>query len=543
MLALRQKNRMMHILLSLFFILFFDFHDTLASRAPGYDPPFVEQIPMRDGKSLAADVYLPKAGQSWPTILIQTPYNRLFYRIAGLPLPTSDYAFVIVDWRGFWGSASAAAPFPHYGRDGYDCVEWIAGQAWSDGHVGTWGASALGGVQYQTAREHPPHLDACVPLVRDMQFDYRHYYPGGALREELLRVYQIVGYTIQGTIVKHPTHDLWWQSMEQASRYADEIDVPMFIIGGWYDIDVPGFMKTYRWLSHYGDPAARDEHRLMIGPWEHGKEGELKQGELQYPGAEGFAQRAAVLFLDKWCRGIGSGLPGMRVHFFDMGTRQWHEADEWLAAGTEDLRLYLQPGGGLHIDQPPLGSAADDLPYDPLDPCPTLGGAVIMPNIPSGPRDLRSGVEDRSDVLVYTTPPLPENVTLAGAPSALLHASSDRRDTDFMVRLTDVYPDGRSMLVVDGACRGRFRDGTDEEKLMTPGVVYKIPVGMSETAITFPAGHRIRIVISSSNHPRFHANPNDGGPLYDPGATPLFASNKIYHDPGRPSCVILPILK
>ena len=514
------------------------------SSASAGNQRFNIRIPMRDGKELAADLYLPDTNHHWPVILVQTPYNRKLYRWDGLPLETDDYAFVIVDWRGFWGSWAAAKPFPNYGEDGFDCVEWIAEQIWSDGHIGTWGLSALGGVQWETAREQPPHLDACVPMVRDFKNHYEMYYGGGVLYEghvEWMDDY----YGIGDVVYPHPTHDWFWILWEGLTSYADKIEVPMLVIGGWYDYDPSGSSRSFNAIVDNSHPDVRDDHRLLIGPWRHNGIDEVEQGQLEYPEAAGSHEAAALAFLDYWVRGSGAGLAGDPVHWFDMGRHEWVRSTEWPPAEAEETSIYLLPGGGLALNPPTTGDSYTELPYDPERPSPSLGGAIhktLFGKDKSGPFDIAPEVESRPDAITFTTPPLPYDVTLAGPSTATLFASSDRLDTDFMVRLTDVYPDGRSMIVTDAARRGRFRNGFDREELMTPDEIYEIDVELQDSAITFPAGHRIRIVITSSNWPRYHANPNDGGPLYDEGAIPMIAHNSIYHDADHPSRFTIQLL-
>jgi len=503
-------------------------------------------IPMRDGKKLAADLYLPNSDPNveWPTILIQTPYNRIFYRFDGLPLTTDDYAFVIVDWRGFWGSKNAATPNTNRGEDGYDCVEWIAQQSWSDGHVGTWGLSALGGVQWETAREQPPHLDACVPMVRDYFNHYEMYYPGGVLLEK--HVAFLDDYYGMGKVIyPHPTHDWLWRFWEGSTSYANKIGVPMLVVGGWYDYNPEGSVRSFNAIVSRSQSDVRDDHRLLMGPWRHGGIDKVEQGELKYPEAAGAHEEAALAFLDFWVRGVGEGLTGDPVRWFDMGRHEWAQSSQWPPADASEKVVYLKANGVLSTNPPVVGSSSTKFPYDPERPSPTIGGALhkaFGEKDLGGPYDISVKVESRPDAIIFTIPVLPTDVTIAGPTVATLFASSDRRDTDFMVRLTDVYPDGRSMIITDGARRGRFRNGFDREKLMTPGEVYQIEVELADTAITFLKGHQIRIVISSSNWPRFQANPNDGGPLNNDHATLLVAHNRIYHDVDHPSHITFMVM-
>lgn len=500
-------------------------------------------IPMRDGKRLSADVYLPPGDGPWPIILIQTPYNKNVYRASGLPLDTEDYGFVIVDWRGYWGSILAASPDATRGEDGYDTVEWIAAQSWSDGNVGTWGASALGVAQFDTAREQPPHLKACVPIVSSFQVHYQQYFKGGVLREEYVRFLDLY-YGIGELLLSHPTFDEYWWTVELLTDETRSINVPMFIQGGWFDLDTPNVISAFQKLSARSARGVRDDHRLLIGPWTHSGVDQADQGELSYPEATGAAARASLEFFDFWLRDTGDGIPNPPIAYFDLGSHTWARTSVWPPASTVEASLYLHEDGVLRLKASTATESWREFPYDPLDPSPTWGGSNLNNDIaPTGPRDQRVMVESRDDVLTYTSRTFAADATIAGPIEAVLYVSSDQLDSDFMVRVTDVYPDGRSMLVVDGARRGRLRDGYGLERLMEPGEIYEIVVPIPDTSITIPAGHRIRIDITSSNYPRFDANPNDGGPMYDRDATPTFTINRIYHDATHRSRIVIPVTR
>ncbi len=498
------------------------------------------QIPMRDGKFLAADVYLPASTGHWPTILIQTPYDRSVYQLQ-LPFQADNYAFVIVDMRGYFGSVGAINPSAKPGQDGYDCVEWIAQQSWSDGKVGTWGPSALGVVQFQTAREHPPHLFAAVPQVAGFITTYGNYFPNGTERKEYVDALS-GGVSSLGasTILQHPTRDGWWNAVESGSDYASELDVPMLVVGGWYDHRTDDLVSSYRSLVTKSSAAVRNEHRLLVGPWQHEHVDEDTAGAVTYADAAGIAAADTVAFFDKHLRGVGDGPSGERVKWYDLGNQRWEEATDWPPPQASNHVLYFGTGGALVATPPIESTAATGFSYDPADPSPTVGGANFQEDVmPSGPQD-QATVEARGDAITFTSETLASDVTLAGKASVLLYASSDRTDTDFVVRLTDVAPDGTSMLVTDGARKGRFRNGVSQQQLLTPGSVYSFQVDLPATAITFKAGHKIRVIVSSSNYPRYYANRNDGGTLYDANAPFLVAQNTIFHDVSHPSQLVLP---
>ncbi|MEO5930397.1 MAG: CocE/NonD family hydrolase [Candidatus Kapaibacterium sp.] len=519
------------------------------------------QIPTRDGKTLAADLYAIDTTTPRPTILVQTPYNKALYRLAGaipsqaggspFPYDSIHYNYVVLDWRGFYASKAADVANYDRGLDGYDAVEWIATQGWNNGKVGTWGASALGQIQFMTAKHHPPHLICSVPLVKDFKTKYTDFYYGGEYRKEHVETLEALGFTPTSVILAHPTNDIVWTAAERATDYPDSIAIPCLMISGWYDHFPDDVIRAFNDLRTRGPVSVRNAHRLIMGPWLHGSVGKAQQGILSYPNAAGVSDSAALRFFDYYLRGIPNGYPDEPVvRYYRMGSDTWRATDDWyrLTAATDTTLFYLSPGGLLSptiISKAPL---ADNITYNPRDPSPTIGGARLVPlgtKVLEGPQDLRDVVESRGDLLVYSTPALEQDLEVDGGVAVELYLSSDREDTDIGVRLCDVYPDGRSVLLTQGITRMRFRDGLRPADTSRIGVgqVYPVTVGLQNMAMTFVKGHRIRIDITSSNFPQYAANPNNGGPLYKPGDT-LVAVNYVHHSGGTTlSRLMLPTLR
>ncbi|MES2618694.1 MAG: CocE/NonD family hydrolase [Bacteroidota bacterium] len=522
--------------------------------------PTVDSIVMRDGKKLAADVYKPAGMSSGPVILIQTPYNRLLYRF-GLPLGigfkinTSNYIIVVADWRGFYGSRKAAyIGSPDRGKDGHDVVEWVAQQSWSNGKIGTWGPSALGKVQFQTAKEHPANLTCICPLVAGPQFDYDEYYPGGIIRTEYVEQLDALGYGLSTSLMAHPYRDIYWTYSEDYNYYPDSIAVPCCMIGGWYDHNIEVMLPFFNGIRNSSPMAVRDKHRLVMGPWVHGGHGSAQvgtpmQGELSYPNADGWNDSMSLLFFDYYLRNINNAWPTTPfVQYYQMGENKWTSSAVWPPAGTTDVKFYLHDNNTLD-NTAPQGTGSLYFNYDPNDPSPTHGGPTLRSDLDQGPYDQSTVVESRNDILIYTTATLTEDVILKGQVTVHLKISSDKTDTDFDVRLTDVYPDGRSMLVNDGALRMRFRAGNTSSTvlLMTPNVVYDCDITLPNTAITFLKGHKIRLDVTSSNYPRFNRNVNTGGNMYpgnnlDSLVNPVVAKNSVYTIPGQASYITMPLV-
>lgn len=503
-------------------------------------------IPMTDNMSLAGDVYLPAGWIDGPVILIQTPYNKNVYHLTGLPIgigmaqETMQYAIVIVDWRGFYGSATALyAGAPSLGLDGYDVVEWIASQSWCNGKVGTWGPSALGRVQYQTARQQPPHLVCMVPQVASPLQNYLDYYPNGAARTEYLEQLDALGFGTSPVVYAHPYLDLTWNVSEASTNYPQQITIPTLMIGGWYDHNVETMVQFFSSIQNLSAFEVREQHRLLIGPWAHGGSGVAAlgtstQGQLSYPAAAGWSNSQSFQFFDYHLKGFENGWDATaKVRYFQMGDNTWQNADSWPVSAANNTKLFFHNDGIMRAELPQEITGME-LNYDPSDPCPTIGGPTLRTDLDQGPYDQTALVESREDVLVMTSGVLANDVVLKGAAKVQVTLSTDVTDTDVCVRLCDVYPDGRSMLVSDGVYRLRFLNGFTEASLISlaPSTDYSAVIKFSHTAITFKAGHRIRVDVSGSNYPRFNRNMNTGGEMYpnlngDSLINPLIAHNVI----------------
>ncbi|MFL5765500.1 MAG: CocE/NonD family hydrolase [Bacteroidia bacterium] len=523
--------------------------------------PVVDSIPMSDGKWLAADIYIPSGMVSGPVILIQTPYNKFSFRYSlplgiGINLNSSNYIFVISDWRGFWGSAAAmtASP-PSRGTDGKSTVDWIAAQPWCNGKVGTWGPSALGKIQFQTAQANPANLVCICPLVAGPQFDYDEYYTNGTLKTEFVEQLDGLGFGLSAFIVPNPVHNASWNFAETSNYYPAAIQVPAFMIGGWYDHNIEMMLPFFNGIRTLSPASVRNEHRLLMGPWCHGGHGATHvgtavQGQLTYSNAAGWSDSLALMFFDYHMRNIANGWNSTPyIQYYQMGENSWNTASSWPVSGPAPVNFYFHQDNSLDNFIPANGTDELSFNYDPTDPSPTYGGTTLRADLEQGPYDQSDTVESRSDIQIFTTPLLTQNVVLKGSASVHMKISSNRFDTDLMVRLTDVYPDGRSMLVNDGAFRMRFRNGNTaaDTAVMTPGAIYDCVIDLPNTAITFLAGHKIRIDVTSSNYPRFNRNMNTGGVMYpgnnmDSVMSPLIAANKIYTNNINTSYISLPLV-
>jgi putative CocE/NonD family hydrolase len=340
-----------------------------------------------------------------------------------------------------------------------------------------------------------------------------------------------------------------------AGRYGT-ISAPSYLVASWYDILLGGMLQNYRGLCEQGATPEARQPRLMIGPWSHGGMGHVV-GERDF----GFASSGLFIDLkidlaslqlrwfDYWLKDQQNGiLEEAPVKLFIMGENVWRDEQEWPLARTRYTPYYLHSqgranslqGDGLLNTEPPADETADKYIYNPNDPVPTCGGALLMPAIyRPGPWDQRP-IEQRGDVLVYSTPPLDRDVEVTGPIVVKLYAASSAPDTDFVARLVDVYPDGYAQNLTDGIIRARYRSGSTPE-LLEPGQVYAYTIDCWATGNLFRAGHRIRLDVTSSSFPRWDRNPNTGGPLASERETRP-ATQTILHDASHPSHVILPII-
>ncbi len=511
-------------------------------------PTQVVQIPMRDGNSLAADVYVPQSCTSCPTILIQTPYNKNLFR-NGLPLFTlqnlqaSPYSWVVVDWRGFYGSAAAAVAQPERGQDGYDIINWIVAQPWNNGKVGTWGPSALGVIQYQTAKENHPNHTCAVPLVASPQISYQDYFYGGVLEKAKLEQMDALGYGLSGIVMGNVFYNNVWAFIEFNSFYPQSIRIPTLQIGGWYDHNIQSMMKWYTATRNQAEINVRERQWLLVGPWVHGGTGaafvgSLNQGELSYPNAAFKNDSMALKFFEHYLLEQNNGWEFTPlITYYETGKNTWATTNANNLNSSTNYDLFLSNNGQLVLSG---NIGITTFTSDPQNPTPTIGGHTLHPQLLQGPFD-QSQLNNRNDVIIFSTPILDNDVQISGQVIANLFVSCTQPDADIVVRLVDEYPDGRSMLINDGIRRMRFRQGFTQTSvsLITPGEVFNIEVELPFVNYTWKKGHKIKIYISGNSSIRWDVNLQNGGLMYVAGQGNL-ADISIYHSTQYPSKLKMP---
>ncbi|QDU79466.1 Cocaine esterase [Polystyrenella longa] len=512
-------------------------------------------VEMQDDIRLATDVYLPggelpsEAKQKYPVILIRSPYGKKIGSKLAVNFTESGYALAIQDVRGrFDSEGNDALVFYHEGRgehrDGHETLEWITDQNWCDGNIVTWGGSALGVTQTMMAPGAPEALKAQYILVAFSDMYSQAAYQGGVWRKSMLDGW-LPGHKFDPRSYKefnaHPKYGPFWHATN-AERGVKEVNAPAVFWGGWYDIFNQGTINSFVNIHNQGGAGARGKCRLLMGPWAHGT-----FDELTYPenAASPGPVADAVRFFNHHAKGEQNGVnEDQPVHYYVMGDPEdesapgnfWRSAENW-PPPADETPWYLHESGQLNIVAP-TGDASLAYAYDPKNPVPTIGGQNLL--IPKGPRDQRE-VEKRDDVLVFTSEKLTEPTEVSGRVKAKLYFSTDCPDTDFTVKLCDVYPDGRSMLVTDGIMRARYLHSFESPELLVPGQVYELEVDLWSTSLIFNKGHQIRVSVSSSNDPRFEPNPNTGADHFEPGDPSKVANNRIYLSKEYPSQILLPI--
>lgn len=518
---------------------------TFGQVTPTYDDIL---IPMRDGEFLSADVYIPAGADSVEIILIQTPYNKNLFELSmplgiGTNLDGQPFGFVIVDWRGFYGSSGADLSNFTRGEDGYDVIQWITEQSWHLNRVGTWGPSALGKVQYDTAREQHPNHTCAVPLVAHPQQSYDSYFYGGVLEEARLQQLDALGYGLSPVVLANPYYSATWQFAESGSWFPDAIQIPTLQIGGWYDHNIDKMMDWYEATRNQASASVQDEQWLLVGPWVHGGTGiayvgSSTQGELTYPNAAGWSNDYALDFFNYYLLDMVNNWDNTDlITYYELGTDQWNSTN----AATIDLPLddvlFLNASNQLQLT---TSTGSTSYTSDPNNPVPTIGGANLSDNLDQGPYDQIS-LEARNDVITFQTDVLYANAAISGRVVTELYVQANQPDCDMMVHLVDVYPDGREMLITDATRRMRFRNGYTQadEVFMTSGQVYPVEITFPFVNYTWKTGHRLKIYVASTGSTRWNVNLQDGGTMYQPG-TAVSANVTVHHSATYPSKITLP---
>jgi uncharacterized protein len=575
---------------------------SFAHAAEQYEVTYQRNVPvkMRDGITLRADIYRPKADGKFPVLLQRTPYNKDGGVSFGFKAAARGYVVIFEDVRGRYSSEGEWYTFKNEPNDGYDTVEWAAALPYSDGRVGMFGGSYVGATQMLAAIAHPPHLAGICPVVTASNYHENWTYTGGAFAQWFnedwtsglaqntyerlvghqndpvgglwkvpLTDYPILNLEKRPDLgsnasvapyyldwLAHPSYDDYWKSISIEEHFSD-ITVPALHVAAWYDLFLGGSLRNYEGIrDHGGTEAARKGQQLVVVIGGH-------SGPMPKVGDVDFGSNAKepedeweLSWYDYLFKGVKNQFAsGKPVKLFVMGANEWRDESDWPVPEAKSTKYYLHSGGkansmrgnGTLSATAPGKEAADQFVYDPANPVPTIGGPLCCEpqRWPTGPRDQRPA-EARDDVLVYSTAPMAEDVDVTGPVSLELYAKSSAVDTDFTAKLVDVWPNGFAQNLTEGIIRARYRDSREKPELMNPGQVYKLTIDMWATSNVFKKGHVLRLEVSSSNFPRFDRNLNNGAVRYvkssEAPSTFVSATNVVLHDVEHPSALVLPIV-
>ncbi|HMD39537.1 MAG TPA: CocE/NonD family hydrolase [Candidatus Acidoferrum sp.] len=546
---------------------------------------------MRDGVTLRADIYRPKADGKFPVLLVRTPYDKTHESSFGMKGAARGYVVVEQDVRGRFESEGEWYTFKNESADGYDTVEWAAALPYSNGKVGMFGGSYVGATQFLAAIAKPPHLAGIAPTVTASNYHDGWTYQGGAFEQWFneswstglaentmrrrveesdalgwtkilpLRDFPVIESPSATGIapyftdwLAHPDYDAYWKQWSIEDHYAN-IQVPVLSFAAWYDIFLGGSLRNYsRLKTEGGTEAAKHGQRLMVYVGGHaGGSSNRRVGAVDFGEKLPIDQDEITLRWYDWIfKGQANGVEHEKpVKIFVMGKNEWRDEDDWPLARAKSTKYYLHSAGlanglggnGTLSTATPAEEKAEQFVYDPADAAPTIGGSLCCGNAPppgNGPQDQRPA-ESRSDVLAFTTPAFGKDFEVTGPVTLDLYVSSSAVDTDFTGMLVDVWPNGFAQNLTSGILRMRYRNSQEKPELANPGETYHVTVDLWATSNVFLVGHKLRLEVSSSNFPRFDRNLNTGE-IQSRGSRMIKATNVIYHDKAHPSSLILPVV-
>lgn len=512
---------------------------TLQVHATELKPDLTLMVPMSDGTELPTDIYLPTPdAKGLPCILLRGPSGRHHVASATVfaPLAKAGYVVAIQDTRAAADTEGKTLPFFsdgwHKFQDGYDAVEWLAKNELTNGSVGTLGISNMGITQILLAPTAPPSLKCQYIGVAASSLYHHAIYPGGKLLKNQVEgwlSYYARNPAVLQFVIEKPHYDEFWEDFNSV-KVANQVNVPAIHQGGWYDIFLQGTLDAFVARQEEGGPGAKGKQKLLIGPWVHMYPSTMRLGEYEVPlqGRAPPLDLSPKSWFDHHLKGMANKIEeSPAVTYYVMGPfdgssssgNVWRTASSW-PIPRQDTPFYLTADHQLIEGKVPSKEESLTYIHDPQNLVPTLGGRNLF--LDAGPVDQRP-IENRKDVLVFTTPPLAEDLEVTGPMKMKLRFECEHPDTDVAVRLTDVYPDGRSLLISDGIHRAHNRETHCDE----------VEVDLWSTSMVFAKGHRIRVIIAGSNYPRFEKN--------DSSSTPV--THKLHMGGNQPSRLILPLVR
>jgi hypothetical protein len=550
-----------------------EFHSTIPPKFNSVEVDYDVETPMRDGVVLFSDVYRPKGvNASLSTILIRVPYGKqepyIFMPAQGRFWARRGFAFVVQDVRGKYASARDAdfVHSVHELEDGYDTLEWIVKQPWSNGSVGQTGESYMGYTALASVASKHPAMKCIAPGMTATDWtitDFQQGVPmlvasGGWYLDLDAEAYQDTGSVDYWDLplaaigknagVKDTMFIEWLRNPRgklavkaDLRPHLEGVAIPILHYAGTYDNILGGSLDLWKMMQR--GPAA-EKQWLLLGPWDH----EMTPDTTRRVGRISIGDQAATSLMDKsyeffeYClNGVATEFSrGPRIHFFTVGENRWHQSSTWPPENASERELFFASGSdagtatgsGRLLNSAPVDGESDRFVYDPADPIAlsaTYSPWTIAQDLPD-----RRVLEDRKDILFYDSAPLEEDLNVTGPIKVVLHASTSAVDTDFTATLVDLHPDGYAHRVQAGIVRASYRDGFGERKLLEPDQIYDYEIDLWATSHLFKKGHSLRVEISSSDFDHYARNLNNGEPIGFSDRI-VKATQTVHHSPRYPS--------
>lgn len=509
-------------------------------------------IPMADGIKLAADIYRPRKAGKYPVILIRTSYNKTgkmhpYKQLAGL-FASHGYVFIVQDVRGKYGSEGEFQPYLNEASDGHQTVSWANKMPWANGKIAIIGMSYLGSCAWLATRYHNSNvttiiamftshdthsmwIDEGIPNLRGTFFWLarifeRHDNPHLNSKKLIATLYQLPvnkldimainrQITFYHEYLEHIDNDSFWEKRSVDDRTIN-LNIPVFIVGGWYDPFLKGTIADFQGIQRLSSQYKIKESHLLIGPWAHNPAQKFKKLNFEKHASANILLTESLHWCEQWLKDKPSPKRQIdKVRYFIMGKNVWRTSPTWPPPNVSLEKYYLghpekeilQLNGGLTTEPFP-NIHTNSFVYNPNDPT-LFRGTYHLHNDWIAPTELDE-ILLRKDVLVYTTPKLTEDLTIAGSITFVLFVSSTALDTDFFAQICDVHPDGKAYNIALGLKRMRYRNSLAKPQLMDPGKIYRIEIPIQPIATTFFKGHRIQLHIASADFPTHERNLNTG---------------------------------
>lgn len=571
------------LIIILVYLVFFHFHIHLYTWYMGFPKPKNQvilekdiKIKMKDGVQLATDIYRPKGFAKYPVIMIRTPYNKQgnvhpYKKIAEV-FASQGYVFIVQDVRGKYSSEGTFSPYTSEGEDGHTSINWAGKATWSNGKVALFGFSYLGSCAWLAAVLKSPYLSTVIPMFTT-QRTYEVWNDQGILflKGTLLWLSK---YSEKGenkkikdkkaakTLWKLPINELdshlvdekiknfqefvhqktpttFWEKIS-ADHLAHTLDIPAFIIGGWYDPYLKGTIEDFERMQNALNNARRSH--LRIGPWGHNPSQKFKGVDFGKQGNFNDQLVESLLWCDHWMK-EEKPYEGKKVQFFVMGKNKWQESEVWPPKNISYQKFYLSKSDADLIlsKKPKELQQTFSFTYDPKDPVLFCGKHLLQKIIGwIGPFEQKEITKDQN-VLTYHSEPFTEEFTIAGPIKLVLFVASSAIDTDFCAKLCDQRTTGESYNLQTGFLRMRYRNSLKEPSFIQPGEIYRIEISLRAVANTFLKGHRMQLQITSSDFPT-HARNLNTGECCITGSQMQTATQTIYAGGNFDSHIILPVL-